>query len=512
MRTPDQDPRRPGRVPRLVAFALLAAAAACDSRGSGGGASPFGAASQYAARCQVPRTGVDPQTGGPYLDRPGSVADEKAWLRAWIDQYYLWYREVPSPDPAASPTPVAYFDLLKTSALTASGRPKDRFHFSMPTADWVALSQSGVDVGYGVQWVILARSPPRRIVAVAVLPGTSAAAAGLGRGAEVVTVDGAAVLDGDPAILNAGLFPAAAGETHRLEVTDTLGVTRTVSVTSAAISSPSVQDVQVLATATGPVGYLLFNDHLAPAEAQLLAAVQQLRTAAVTDLILDLRYNGGGYLDVASEAAFMIAGPARTAGRIFERAIFNDKAGALDPLSGRPNLPTPFFATALGISSPSGTPLPTLGLGRVFVLTGAGTCSASESVMNGLRGVGVEVIQVGATTCGKPFAFYPEDNCGVTYFAIQLQGVNQQGFGDYGDGFVPGGPGANGLPGCAVADDYLHALGDPAEARLAAALAYRATGACPPAAIATARAAQRPTPSEGELVRSPWRESRILTR
>ena len=41
----------------------------------------------------------------------------------------------------------------------------------------------------------------------------------------------------------------------------------------------------------------------------------------------------------------------------------------------------------------------------------------SEAIINGLDGVNVQVIQIGATTCGKPYGFYPQDNCGTTYFA-----------------------------------------------------------------------------------------------
>ena len=59
---------------------------------------------------------------------------------------------------------------------------------------------------------------------------------------------------------------------------------------------------------------MLFNDHFATAEAQLVAAIEQLRGAYVDDLVLDHRYNGGGYLAIASELAYMIAGPEATAG------------------------------------------------------------------------------------------------------------------------------------------------------------------------------------------------------
>jgi len=160
----------------------------------------------------------------------------------------------------------------------------------------------------------------------------------------------------------------------------------------------------------------------------------------------------------------------------------------------------------------SGQALPYLGLSRVFVLTSGNTCSASEAVINGLRGVDVQVIQVGSTTCGKPYGFYPEDNCGTTYFSIQFQGVNQKAFGDYADGFVPAGAGATGLPGCAMADDLNHALGDPQEARLAAALQYRSNQTCPAVAAANAEVGTSSAASEGRTFKSPWRENRILRR
>jgi hypothetical protein len=497
--------------PRLVrslhvlAVALLAMAVACKPNDK----PPPPLSSQYAGRCVTPRPG---------LDQPGTLADEKAWVRSWIDELYLWYREVPAADPAAYATPELYFNVLKTPALTASGQPKDRFHFIYSTAAWEALSQSGIEAGYGVQWVLLASRPPRQVVAAYVEAGSPADLAGIARGTEVLTVDGVDVVAStDIATLNVGLFPSAPGAVHQLGIKDLLGTTRTVSVTSAAITGTPVPTVRTITTTAGPVGYILFNDHILTAEAQLVAAVQQLKTAGVTDLVLDLRYNGGGYLAIAAQVAYMIAGPTRTSNKIFERLTFNDKAGTLDPINRIPNLPYGFVTTGLGWPGtlPASTPLPYLGssgLGTVYVLTGSGTCSASESIINSLRGVGVTVIQIGAATCGKPYGFYPQDNCGTTYFAIQFQGVNQQGFGDYGDGFVPGGPGANGLPGCAVADDFGHALGDPAEGRLAVALGYRATGTCTPAASVMALRAQRTFPAEGEVVKSPWRQNRILAR
>jgi len=460
--------------------------------------------SGLAGKCATPRPGQDQQ---------GTLDDEKKWLRAWTDDMYLWYREVPAANPAQYSTATDYFDVLKTPATTASGKPKDQFHFWYPTDYWVALSQSGVEAGYGITWAAIARTPPRQYIVAFVEPGSPAATAKIRRGAQIVQVDGVDFVNASDQTsvdkLNAGLFPAAAGETHRFvlqDVDSTPGPE--LPLTSANVTSTPVptagSSTAILDTPTGKVGYILFNDHIATAEKGLIDAVNQLKAggigAAGTDLVLDMRYNGGGYLAIASQLAYMIAGSSRTSGKVFERLAVNDKHSSPTP--------TGFFSQTVGLSATAGLPLPTLSLPRVFVLTGPGTCSASESVLNGLAGVDVQVIQIGATTCGKPYGFIPEDNCGVTYFSINFQGVNAKGFGNYPDGFVPGATSGAGFPGCTVADDFSHQLGDPAEARLAMALHYRTAGTCAGAA-ATALSMEKGLRGDGEILKPAWRQNRI---
>ena len=484
--------------------------------GTNGGWSPglFLPSASFAGQCAAPRPG----TG----DLQGSVLTENNWLRSWSNELYLWYDEIEDRNPALYSTP-QYFDLLKTFQLV-NGKPKDRFHFMLPTEEWERFTQSGSDTSYGVQWVIVRNDPPRRVVAGYTQPQSPAANAGIERGAEVLEVDGVdlatAITPAEVDALNRGLFPAAPGETHRLLIRDRdAQAPREVELTSAVVTTVPVQDVKTVTTATGErVGYLHFTDHIAIAERLLVEAVTTLHDEGVTDLVLDLRYNGGGLLAIASELAFMIAGPGPTAGRAFELSRFNDKHTATNPVTGLPLAPTPFFDRAIGFSAVPGAPLPTLNLSRVYVITGATTCSASESIINGLRGVGVEVIQIGGTTCGKPYGYYPRDNCGTTYFSIQLQAVNEQGFGDYQDGFSPQNTlGADGvlLPGCSVADDFSKALGDPEEARFAAALDHRASGTCPaPAAGVGPSGLFKPLDAasvvDGVAPKSPWLESRIL--
>jgi len=257
------------------------------------------------------------------------------------------------------------------------------------------------------------------------------------------------------------------------------------------ITYTPVPVVDRFSTPSGDVGYILFNDHIAPAEAALEQAVASLgQNGGVTDLILDLRYNGGGYLDIASETAYMISNPTLTAGRNFERLVFNDKHPNTDPVTNRALTPTPFHTTSQGFSGNAGRTLPNLPLSRVYIITGPGTCSASESIINSLRGVNVQVVLIGSTTCGKPYGFYPTDNCGTTYFTIQFRGENNANFGDYSDGFSPANTAANAgvsVPGCSVADDFTRDLGDPAERRIAAALSFRASNnqVCPAASGVT---------------------------
>ncbi|GAA4336099.1 S41 family peptidase [Variovorax defluvii] len=463
---------------------------------------PIVESSSVSGLCTAPRTGIDPDTGAVFPDRSGSVDDEKRWVRGWIDETYLWFDEVPRSLRASDyATPVAWFSVLKTPQLTASGRAKDRFHFTQDTATYQSLSRGGVDVGYGIEWAFLSASAPRDIRVAYTEANSPAAQAGIVRGTRVLEVDGVDAVNGtDTARLNGGLSPVREGEAHSLRLRAPDGTERTLSLVAARVQRAPVLNVKTIGTPGGPVGYMQFNDHLATAEAALIAAVNQLQAAGIVDLVIDMRYNGGGLLDVASELSSMVSSGAVTTGAVFERLVFNSK----NPFRLAPaQAIVPFHTTSRGFSTPVGQLLPRLGLSRVSVLTGPDTCSASESVINSLRGVGVTVNLIGGATCGKPYGFLPQDNCGTTYFSIQFQGVNNRGFGDYGDGFAPT---------CAVADDFDHALGDPAEARLATALSFLGTGVCPAPGSSKTAASLRKSEAHGTpyLVRSPIRESRLV--
>lgn len=456
--------------------------------------------------------------------KTGSLDTEKRWVRSYFDENYLWYDQVPTVNPAAAaysgpmgsygsfnvPLPLAnYFQSLKTAQLTPGAALLDRFSFTYNTQDWNALSQSGQSIGYGWLLAVAASTPPRKATVAYTNPGTPSANANVARGAQILFVDGVDYVNAtssvDRATLNAGLTPGV-GTSHTFVVQD-VGVagTRTVTMTAQTVTSTPVQNVGSIATPSGKVGYLLFNEHIASSEALLINAINQLRTDGVTDLVLDIRYNGGGYLYVANALAFMIGGAVNLippTGNVFEKLVFNNKR-SIDNAIG-----TTFFRTSACNLNNSrcagGAPLPSLNLSRVFVLTQKGTCSASESIINGLLGANIDVKTVGANTCGKPYGFSAKDNCGVSYFPIEFKGVNAKGNGDYVDGFTAS---------CTVADDYTKGLGDPSEGQLSAALQLRSTGSCPGGIPAKKIAAGKPSSAaESDLVllKNPLLENRWL--
>lgn len=473
--------------------------------------------SSFAQQCAADNMLADAPLRNATLDM------EKRWLRSYFDEAYLWREEVPTVDPGAANfssghhyTDLSnYFDALLTPAITESGARRDQFSFMYPTQLWQSVSESATAPSHGIEWRMGSPTPPRDLRIAYIEPGSPADVAGLRRGDTLVSIDDVSADASDAAsvdVLNAGLFPEILGATHNFILQRGAAQLPALSLTSTNVTTTPVPQSRVLTLSSGArAGYIVFNDHVLPAEGQLVTAISHLRSQNVSELVLDLRYNGGGFLFIASELATMIAGTTQTAGKTFETLLYNARRSADTEV-------TPFFDTScffINNQCSNMQPLPTLNLKRVYVLAQSGTCSASEALINGLRGVDVEVILIGGTTCGKPYGFTAKDNCGISYFPIEFAGINAKGFGDYADGFTPGhGPTPRYVPGCSVPDDLDHALGDPQEGMLAAAINHLSTGLCPaqPFAAASRKRSISPDPNAAPLTlrRNPARSNRLL--
>ena len=426
----------------------------------------------FANICRTPRQNKN------YQDLAGTSVDENNWIRSWSNETYLWYNELPDIDPATITNPLEYFERMKTNARTNSGQNKDRFHYTYDTDEWNQLSESGISVGYGAQFTVTFE-PSTRAFITYTEPNSPAHSANIGRGTEIIAADGILLSSINSqesyAKFLAAAFPSTIGESHTFIVRElNADADRTVTLQSAITTEQPVHTNKVFTQNNKKIGYVLFNSfNVATAEEQLINTVSGLVIQNIDELILDLRYNAGGYLAIATELGSMIAGD-QAIGSMYTELAFNDKH-SMENESYR------FPLEAYGLSVAEGTVLPQLNLSKVYILSSGDTASASEYLINGLRGIDVEVILIGETTTGKPYGFLPQDNCGTTYFTIQFKGQNAKGYGDFADGFIPStyDNGRDRVRGCVVTDDLTHLLGDKNERMLATALHYIENNECP---------------------------------
>ncbi len=252
------------------------------------------------------------------------------------------------------------------------------------------------------------------------------------------------------------LTPDAAGNQLNLSVRRGSNPLVTVTLTAAVFTLTPVQAGQVVQSQGGrKIGYVFVKDMISQIASPLATAMTSFRNQGIDDLVLDLRYNGGGLVSVGGSVASYASGSPHS-GKVYTRLLFNDKQSGSNQ--------------TYALANPGGWS----GFSRVYVLMGERTCSASEQVINGLRGVGVNVVAIGDVTCGKPVGFLPQDDgVGFTYSIVNFEGVNALNQGRYFDGLAPT---------CAVAEDFSKGIGALDDPLLVAAAFHADGGACPVAA------------------------------
>jgi hypothetical protein len=380
---------------------------------------------------------------------------QKTELRGYMADWYLWAGLSPDPEPGGYATVAGYFNALKFTGNATL--PADRWSYVEATAAHEEFFGAGRTMGYGVSVNGVEAVLPLQVRFVD--PGSPADLAGLQRGDTIVSANGRAAADLVAAKDFSALSAAAQGQSLALAV-EHGGVARSLDLAAATYDLVPVTAPQVFTLAGGKkAGYLVMKEFVTQAEAPLAAAVADFRAQGATELILDLRYNGGGLVSTSAQLASLVTGASQP-GKPFVQLKFNAAHPEADTT-------VPLVAT------------PGAAFQRVVVLTGPRTCSASELVVNGLKPY-VEVVTVGGTTCGKPVGFRAHATCGNTYSAVNFESVNAAGQGGYYAGIAPT---------CPASDDLGHALGDAREGMTAMALGYLENNGQCPATFATAQRA-----------------------
>ena len=383
----------------------------------------------------------------------GQVQTVRATLRDW----YFWYQQLPDPDPAGFTSPDAYLEAVRYRPLDTT------FSYVANKAESDAFFSDSQFVGYGFRSVLLA---PDDFRAADVYANSPASRAGLDRGSRFLEIGGRTVADLVASNqLGSAFGPSQVGVTTRVRFLDRAGEAHEATLVKELVTIPTVSVEEIYHLGGRTIGYLVFENFVRPSTDALNATFGRFKEAGVDEVVLDLRYNGGGLISVAQQLGGLIGGAA-TADRTFVRYVHNDKQSARNS-----SVPFPLPANALGVS-------------RLVVIATRGSASASELVINALRPF-MPVTIVGDRTYGKPVGQYGFDFCDKTLFPVAFATRNANDEGDY----------FNGLPAdCAAPDDIQHALGDTDEGSLAEALGFIRNGRCSAAAASQARAqaARRP--------------------
>lgn len=403
-------------------------------------------------------------SGGTGGTNSCSLSARQDWARDVLQEWYLFPELLDtSVNKAAYSDVQSYIDAL---VAPARAQNKDRyFTYLTSIQEENDLINSGSNAGFGVR--LGYDSAANRVYVVEAFENAPALAAGIDRGTEILQINGQSVTNlmasGGPAAVSDALGPGDIGVTRNLTVRSAAGVEQTVSVTKAEFALDPISDrygVKILPDgAGGQVGYINLRTFIVQdAGPQLRTAFGQFRSAGVTRVILDLRYNGGGLVSIAD-----LLGDLMAEGR--EGQVFSETK--LRPSKASENSTKLFENQNQQIA-----------VTRLAVIGRGGTASASELVTNSfIPYLGTSLALVGENTYGKPVGQYAFDRsaCDDRLRAVTFKTVNAAGNGEYFSGLASV-MGAT----CRAGDDIFTQLGEPSEASVKVALDYIAGRTCTP--------------------------------
>ena len=392
-------------------------------------------------------------------DNSGGVAntDVNTWIYQTMNYYYLWSSNMPKiTSTNLNDRPMNYFYTI----LNDYGNT-DRFSWIDSSATNLTNQLNGINTVLGIKYSIFYVDNAQvnlAFVIAYVLKGSPAEKAGLKRGDIILKVDDQNITMGNYGSIMQNQTLKLGMGTYTAGVFSTNGIANTITKIELQ-TNPILKDT-VIKWGGRKVGYMAYIQFLSSYDDSLRAVFGRFKNTGIDELVIDLRYNGGGYVTSSDLLTDLIVKDlAGKVDKLMNKKVYNDTYTAeLNKSYGASAFNTNFKMEANNIST----------LNRVFILTSNGTASASELVINNLKPF-MDVILVGEHTYGKNVgSFTLTDSKNRWSYGLQpitfkiANSLNESNYGSK-DGF---------LPNVTVVDNVLpfKQLGDPYETVLYKAL------------------------------------------
>lgn len=322
----------------------------------------------------------------------GSVktTPENEFVWNGLNSWYYWQKTTPTLADGYNKT-AKFADLV-------SGKSADALFYSLVTDPFSWIEKDGVikspsaalnavKKGSGIDYTLFKVKGTNYYIGMVnyVVKGSPAADAGIVRGNAITEIRGEKITTSNYRDLESDMVTITyQGMSRDIENKIVFGDKKTAVIVTRSVNEDPVAFYKLFKKNGKNIGYLVYNAYDANFNSRLDAAFLQMKQDNVTDLILDLRYNGGGSVNTAIGLSYLIAG---RKGNPFVSLKYNEKHQSQNTTYNLGN-------TLGGGASES------LNLNKVYVLTSDGTASASELTMDGL-GAYIDVIRIGGTTYGK---------------------------------------------------------------------------------------------------------------
>jgi carboxyl-terminal processing protease len=367
------------------------------------------------------------------------------WVLENMKTYYFWNDKLPA-NPDTSLAPKSFFNTLLYDWNNTANADRDRFSWIQESADELKASLSGQSKTTGIEYNLYYRDQTRTEIVASIiytLPGSPAAKAGIKRGDIISKVNGESLT-----IPNYQTLLSGSADTYTYGFATVSNGVLTDNGQTKQVTAVVFQQDPVLLDTTytiggKTIGYVIYNQFIPGLykagsneldntyDLKLDAIFGKFKQKGVNELVLDLRYNRGGYVSSSINLASLI-GKNIDASKVYYTQKWNSIVTAANDKNRGVGWNTENFlvkTTNIGAN-----------LSRVFVLTTGSTASASELIINGLRPF-MTVTTIGSTTVGKNVGSVTlYDETGRIKWGIQpitFKSANAQGFTDYAGGFTP---------------------------------------------------------------------------